>query len=54
MAIEAEDRWVTATRTRLARYGQLTVDGRMQLDPVAALDELAAAYGRTVLGVGMT
>ena len=39
---------------RSARYGQLTVDGRTQLDLVAVLDELAAAYGRTVLGVGMT
>ena len=35
-----------------ARYGELAVDGRTQLDLAAALDGLAAAYGRTVRGVG--
>jgi hypothetical protein len=36
---------------RSARHGQMAVDGRAQLDLADALDGLAAAYGRTVLGV---
>ncbi len=36
---------------RSARHGRLAVDGRTQLDLAAALDGLAAAYGRTVLGI---
>ena len=38
------------TRWTSARYGQLRVDGRAQLDLDAALDGVASAYARIVLG----